>query len=479
MKRYLLIAIIFIFLAFKADNSKSTYTIPIAAWSVTAGDIDMDGDNDIIVGHNYSSLTEWSGVSYLLNDGSGTFFLTDSIFLYSWQTNIYSVDLDNDQYPEIIGRHFENDIQYMAILTYEQESYITSLYEMSFGIYGNNIGDINGDGFVDILLYSGDYNNSFWGIMYNNGLGNYSEPEYYYVTDYYPKSLACGDLNNDGRDDVVVSGQNTEVYFSYESGFELLTLEGSAGASIIDFDLDGNKDILSYSSMWGNTFLKMYKNIGNNEFETLEQFDFQSSSTKMFITDFNNDDLPDILFQLLDHTGYYIFYNQSNFQLSDSQFVALPPADPAEGWRDCYCADMDGNGYIDIITIKTSYLPLADNLEILFNDGNGNFGENPVFINERIALQQQSNLACYPNPFQYEITFEFVIDKPNQVELSIYNVQGKLIKSIRQKIREGGKKIIKWNGLNENGNNCKAGHYLANIIINGEKQQSIKFTKLN
>jgi FG-GAP repeat len=94
MKKTILIAISIFLLSFTISDNRSQYSIPWNAYSVTAGDIDQDGDNDIVVGHNYSSQTQWSGVSILLNDGNGLFELYDSVFLYGWQPDILMQNID-------------------------------------------------------------------------------------------------------------------------------------------------------------------------------------------------------------------------------------------------------------------------------------------------------------------------------------------------------------------------------------------------
>ncbi len=467
-------------LAFSSSDNRTQFQIPRAAESVTAADIDLDGDNDIVVGHDYNSQTQWSGVSYLINNGDGTFSLSDSIFLYSWQTHIYAVNANSDLCPEIIARHFENETQYMAILENLQGNYVTNLYSMPYGISGDNIGDINGDGYIDIIIYSS--NDQFWGLMFNDGQGNFSQPEYHYVTDYFPNSIACDDLNGDNRDDIVVSGQSTEVYFSYPDGFQSLILEtdGSMNASIIDFDLDGDNDILTCVGIpiVNFTSLVINENQGNNMFYSHEEFYFQPSSYKFSVTDFNNDSLADILFQLSDHSGYIIYYNQGNFQLADSQFVALPPSNPQEARRNSYCADMDGNGYNDIITVKTSHAPLSDNLSVLFNDGNGNFVENPVTRIPQIEITLLQKLICYPNPFTSETTIEFTLKETSQVELTIYDIQGNEIRSlVNNSMNAGDNNIIKWDGLDAGLKQCKPGVFFANLKLNRGISQTIKLFK--
>ncbi|MCD4665058.1 MAG: VCBS repeat-containing protein, partial [Bacteroidales bacterium] len=410
---YLLPIIPLLLISFTTRDSKSEYNVPLAAYSVTTGDIDLDGDNDIIVGHNYNSQTQWSGVSFMINNGDGTFFLNDSIFLYSWQTNVYVVNTDSDTFPEIIARHYENETQYMAVLNFEQGNYFMDLFPMTYGISGNNIGDINGDSFKDIVIYSND--NQFWGVLYNDATGNFSSPWYYNVQDYYPSDIACADLNGDGREDIVVVGQKTEVYFSYSNGFQLLTLETNdfkGEVHINDLDMDGKNDISTFVSLYivNYSLLKFYKNIGSNNFIVADSVLFQPACNGSFeVADFNNDSLPDFLFHNLANTDLIIYYNEGNFTLSYPQYI--PMADYGEVSRYSACADYDGNGFNDIATIRYLHAPII-NLNILFNDGNGNFQENPItdveipipYVREK---NQIPNLVCYPNPFTTETTISF------------------------------------------------------------------------
>lgn len=479
MKNYILFFLAIISISFISDKSKSTYTIPMAAWSVTAGDIDMDGDNDIIVGHNYNSTTEWSGVSIMLNDGNGYFSLFDSVFLYSGQSSILLENLNTEPNKEIIAYHYNQQVEneFLAIINnFELDNVSYTSLNTNEGVSYKSIGDIDGDGNKDIVLSS--HSGHFWGILYSDGQGNFSEPEYHNLT--YPKDVTCGKLNNDERDDIVVCGPDAKVYFSYESGFETLELEGSDAAIIIDFDLDGINDILSYAGVWDNTFLNNYKNIGNNEFEILEQKHFLFNSTKMIIEDFNNDSFPDILLELLDHTGYYLFYNQGDFQLSEGQFVSLPPAIPEEPWRDSYCAEMDGNGYIDIIAVKTSYIFLADNLEILFNDGNGHFLNDPITnVADNISNKQNRSINAHPNPFSNHISIEVIAKKNCHLDLFIYDLKGNLIWNKNHLEASEGKQVLSWNGKDRQGNSCVNGIYLLEIFKNGEFLESMKIVKSN
>jgi len=473
MKRTLLIIISVLLLAFTTGDNRSEYNVPIAAYSVFACDLDLDNDFDIVVGHKTAWEATNKTISILKNNHDGNFSITDTSKSFcGYQENIFAIKINNDNYPDIVA--FYSDL-ISGIL----EKYIRIYYNEG-GEYNNymdfslntssvfqyiNYGDINGDGYSDIVLISNsDY---FWGILYNDGTGNLSEPEYYDLS-FGPIDISCGDLNNDGREDIVITGYNTEVYFSYPDGFQLsiLSTEYISSSEISDFNNDGMNDILTTISLYPSNFtkLKLYENAGNNTFINHEPFIFQPICNSYIVTsDFNNDSLPDILFNYRYDTDLIIFYNLGDFQLSEPQFIPL--INYGESKRKSYCADFDGNGYNDIVTIRGWGAPLPANVNIFFNDGKGNFVENPVGINETPDSQHQTqSLLCYPNPFSEFVNIEFSVMEQNAVDLSVFDISGKHIKSITNKIYSPGKYKLKWNGTCKNGKEVPVGIYFVRMI---------------
>ncbi|MBI9039580.1 MAG: T9SS type A sorting domain-containing protein [Bacteroidales bacterium] len=350
--------------------------------------------------------------------------------------------------------------------------------ETYVGVDYYTIGDVNFDSYTDILFASN--NGQFWGILYNDGTGNFSEPEYYDLS-FQPVNISCGDLNNDGREDIVITGQNTEVYFSYPDGFQLsiLSTDFIGNNEICDFNNDGLNDILASYPLYpfDYTKLKHYENAGNNTFINYEPFIFQPLCNGYFeISDFNNDSMPDILFNAMNNTNLIIFYNLGDFQLSEPQFIPL--INYGESYRKSHCADFDGNGYNDIVTIRGWGAPLPANVNIFFNDGKGNFVEDPVGIIETPNLQLPTpNLHCYPNPFSEYLNFKFSIIKQNSVDLSVYDINGKHIKTITNKIYSPGKYKLKWNGKFKNGKEVKPDAYLIRLK-NGNHIQTVRVIKI-
>jgi FG-GAP repeat len=99
----LIMASLFLF-SFSISDMRSKYSIPRAAWSVTAGDIDQDGDNDIVVGHKTAWEHTSPTISILENVDNGIFKIVDTTKTFcGYLENILLIDINNDNYPDIVA----------------------------------------------------------------------------------------------------------------------------------------------------------------------------------------------------------------------------------------------------------------------------------------------------------------------------------------------------------------------------------------
>jgi hypothetical protein len=71
----------------------------------------------------------------------------------------------------------------------------------------------------------------------------------------------------------------------------------------------------------------------------------------------------------------------------------------------------------------------------------------------------------YPNPFNPVTTIHYVLDKDELVNLSIYDVRGKLIKILVDGNQYSGYHFINWNATNEQGRPVSAGLYFYTIQV--------------
>lgn len=482
LTRAVLLALPLLLVAFTTGDTKSEYTLQPAAYSIFTGDFDLDGDTDIVTGHKFNVENNWGGGVFLDNDGYGYFQVENSYFVNNGFPGVHGDYLDDNDYLDIYSDHVTADPYnvYVGIIYNYGYSQFDSLKSFSIDteiptqIFQS--GDIDGDVFSDIVFASNQ--GQFWGVLYNDGTGNFSEPEYHYVYGYYPTGLDCGDLNGDNREDIVIAGADVEIYYSLESGFQQFQLsEQELRVKIIDFDNDGDNDIIGLSDLYmvGYFSISIYENLQGGNFFEHEEYYFQPSGSELVVEDFNNDSLPDLLVALNNTTGHHLLYNLGDNSLSDPVFISVD--DYGEYSRKIHSDDLDGNGYNDIVTVRYLYSPLSNNLSILFNDGNGTFQEDPITGQDIPKVKGQIPMVCYPNPFTQITSIEIKTNENEYTDLSVYNLSGKKVKTLTNYLQEGGINKIKWDGLDFGGKPCKPGPYLLTLRVNGNVLQTIKLMK--
>ncbi len=67
--------------------------------------------------------------------------------------------------------------------------------------------------------------------------------------------------------------------------------------------------------------------------------------------------------------------------------------------------------------------------------------------------------SVYPNPFNPVVTVEFDLDRRRNVQMMIYDVNGKLVRELVDEVRDPGTHKIRWNGRNETGHRVATGIY--------------------
>jgi len=139
--------------------------------------------------------------------------------------------------------------------------------------------------------------------------------------------------------------------------------------------------------------------------------------------------------------------------------------------------------YLNIDSLSGSWRIEISNFESTSNENqNGPF--QLTFINENILNIINSNLPKsyslkqnYPNPFNPKTSIRYDLPKNSMVDISIYDMMGRIVKTLVSGSQTAGFKSIQWNATNDRNEPVSAGLYLY-TIQSGEFRQTKKMVLL-
>ena len=89
---------------------------------------------------------------------------------------------------------------------------------------------------------------------------------------------------------------------------------------------------------------------------------------------------------------------------------------------------------------------------------------NPVVDVEEEPVPLQLSLGSpFPNPFNPTVTMPFVVPETGHVGMTIYNIQGQVVRRLVNDVREAGAHQVMWNGRDEVGRAVASGVYLCRL----------------
>ncbi|MDD2889835.1 MAG: Omp28-related outer membrane protein [bacterium] len=93
---------------------------------------------------------------------------------------------------------------------------------------------------------------------------------------------------------------------------------------------------------------------------------------------------------------------------------------------------------------------------------------------EESALKYPIMLQNEPNPFKDKVTISYNIPVTSKTSLEVYDITGKLLKTIVNKVETAGHKEVIWNGKDIKGKEMPSGLYFIKLICLSARQVSEK-----
>ncbi|MFA5887804.1 MAG: FG-GAP-like repeat-containing protein [Candidatus Nanoarchaeia archaeon] len=393
-----------------AESSQWEQNLTAVQWSsATFGDINKDNLTDLILaGCKSVSQTTCNGYITKVYINNGTSLIDNTI----WDSNLTGVnraslalkDINNDGNLDLIlvgcssgggngdcssrkafvyinnGTTFNDNINW--------STNITGIYYGSLAL-----GDINNDGWSDLVITGSGISGNLVKVYLNNGTTFTSS--YIWgqeLTGMYMSSTTLGDINNDGNLDLILSGnagsETTKVYLNNETSFaestqwqqNLPSLDDTS-FTLGDYDNDGYLD-LTFIGHYTGDIHRIYENNGSSFI--LHAYEAWDGGTLTGIYDgsitygdYNNDGKLDIA--VTGHEGYTRIYdnNNSNFSRVETGISDLSYAGSIV-WNDI---DNDGD------------------LDLLLTGWSSSSGEKALIYINNISLTQNNSIPYSPSTF--------------------------------------------------------------------------------
>lgn len=210
-------------------------------------------------------------------------------------------------------------------------------------------GDLDGDGHLDLVMGGSGVN-----VLWGNGDGTFSSPVL--LANGYGGSVALGDVNNDGRLDIVETTQVFSVHLNLGGrAFEVPVNYGTYGTRVLlgDFDGDGNLDVAIGAPV------QIFRGVGNGTFPDPPIVDGSTGYAEIAaVADLNRDGKPDLVVFGPDVS---VMYGRGDGTFDAPVSIAPVGPAPLASAHQVEIFDWNGDGWPDVVAgYGTLVIALSD-----------------------------------------------------------------------------------------------------------------------
>ena len=364
------------------ENRSDLQTFGAAA--VAVGDLNRDGRQDLLFGNTGSGIAGGKDEFVYVywgrpHRGYSPAFV--SRYPCVMAMGVSMVDLDDDDHAELLvansGRHYSG-LPGASYLYWGTPDGPAVEKRLDFDLNENGsweIGDLNRDGYLDIVGFDFDTLLIAWGSQQK-----YADPkDYVRIKGVANVGQNCRllDINRDGWLDILaadIRGSHSKILLGGSEGYsidrvQLLEEANLGNVEVADLDADGWLDLVllrPYTVENGvdreNSWIKIYHG-SDRGLESRPRFEFPTSGAiDAVVADLNGDGSLDLAVSQYSSRSHrklpvLLFWNEGQGSFSARRRTDLPGESPSA----LMAADMDYDGYTDLLVVNHKLTVGEDN----------------------------------------------------------------------------------------------------------------------
>ncbi|MFC1483469.1 LamG-like jellyroll fold domain-containing protein [Candidatus Neomarinimicrobiota bacterium] len=328
-------------------------------YSVTAADLDGDGDADLAVANDLVG-----NVLVLLNNGAGGFSDAVNYGVGGDPQSVTAADLDGDGDCDLAVANTASDN--VSVLLNDGKDGFAAAVNYGVGTIPHSVtaADLDGDGNLDLAVANWSSHNV--SVLLNEGAGSFAAAVNYSVGSG-PISITAADLDGDGDADLASANEfsdDVSVLLNNGSGSFAAAVNYSVGTDpscVTAADLDGDGDLDLAVANWSSHNVSVLLNNGSGSFAAAVNYGAGLGSPYSVTTaDLDGDGDRDLAVANYGHESVSVLLNDgsASFAAAANYSVGTDPS--------CVtAADLDGDGDLDLAVANWS----SHNVSVLLNSG--------------------------------------------------------------------------------------------------------------
>jgi hypothetical protein len=407
--------------------------------SVSAADINGDSLVDIL-----GTAWDLNTVAWWSNNGEGGISATRRVIdsAFAGASFAVAVDLDLDGFTDVVGTARNgNEVAWWKSNGGDPIQWTKQTVDGNFGgAHEVHPVDLDGDGDVDLLAAASTRNEIAWW----ENLGGTPPTWNKHVIDSNfagARSVVAVDIDNDGDLDILGAAFTADDITLWRNNGDLTwdrqTIAGSFdGAHMVRFgDIDGDGDMDVVGAAYNAGEVAWWANEGGDPISWTEhpiRTNFPGALA-IYIADVDGDGDLDVIGSAETANDVRVWYNNGgqpvvwSEQIVDGNFGGAWPV---------FAADIDGDGYIDLLAGASS----AGDVAWWEQRASAHVDRLPVVPIEPKLVE------CYPNPFNASTMITYDLPKSRQVSLRVFDLLGRGVAVLEHGMMEAGSHRVMFDG---------------------------------